>query len=359
MNIVHVICSLYTGGAELLLIDLAKRQADLGNNVSIVVINNVYEQPLIESIDKRINIQLIHRPEGSRNPLYHLRLYLTIKRRHPDIIHFHNDSAAKIASLFRKTICVGTVHRPGINICNYNKLNCVYAISQTVADDLMSRHGLSSEIILNGINFDAIKCKTAEYIQSETFRIIQTGRVQCKVKGQDIMVRAIEILSKEGRNVSVDFIGEPYDSEILTDLAAELDISDRIRILGRKSREYIYTNLCNYNLGAMPSRYEGFGLTLVEAMAAKIPVVATNVDGPAEILMDNRYGLLCNPEDPEDLARAIAQVMDNYPEYSALAQGQAYNYAHDNFSIDATAAHYIRAYNNLTKTKRNKKTQYR
>lgn len=352
MNIVHVICSIITGGAELLLIDLAKRQADLGHNVSIVVINDVYEQALIDNIDKRINVRLTHRPEGSKNPLYLLRLYLAIKRLHPDIIHFHHDSAAKIATLFRNTICVGTAHCPSIEIRNYNKLNCVYAISKAVADDLMSRHSLPSEIILNGINFDAIKQNTTEYLPADTFRIIQTGRVQCEIKGQDLMVRAIALLSKEGRNISVDFIGEPYDSELITNLAAELGVADHIHILGRKSREYIYANLCNYDLGAMPSRYEGFGLTLVEAMAAKIPVVATNVDGPAEILMGDRYGLLCNPEDPEDLARAIAQVMDNYPQYSALAHNQAYDYARDNFSIEATAAHYIQAYNDLLQAKR-------
>lgn len=347
MNIVHIICSLNTGGAELLLIDLARCQSELGHTVSIIVINDSYEQSLIDSIDTRVNVRLIHRPEGSRNPLYMFKLYTSIRRLHPDIIHFHHDSAAKIASLFKKTICVGTVHCPSINIRNYTKLNRIYAISRAVADDLKTRQGISSDVILNGIDFDAINSNPQPYSEGKTFRIVQTGRLDCSIKGQDIMTEAIAILTKEGRNVSVDFIGEPHDGKNIEELSAQLGVSDRVHVLGRKSREYIYANLCTYHLGAMPSRYEGFGLTLVEAMAAKIPVVATNVDGPAEILMNNRYGLLCKPEDPKDLARAIATIMDNYAVFCANAQGQAYDYARDNFSIGATAAHYIQEYQRL------------
>lgn len=331
----------------MLLIDLAKCQAELGHTVSIIVVNDSYEQSLIGSIDTRVKVRLIHRPEGSRNPLYMLRLYTTIHKLHPDVIHFHHDSAAKIAPLFKKTICIGTVHCPGINIRNYTKLNRIYAISQAVADDLEARQGISSEVILNGIDFNAINSNTQPYSKGETFRIVQTGRLDCSIKGQDIMTKAVAILAKEGRDVSVDFIGEPYDEDTINELSAKLGVSDRVHILGRKSREYIYANLCTYHLGAMPSRYEGFGLTLVEAMAAKIPVIATNVDGPAEILMNNRYGLLCKPEDPEDLARTIASVMDNYAQFSVKAQGPAYDYARDNFSVDATAAHYVQEYQRL------------
>ena len=347
MNIVHVICSLNTGGAELLLIDLARCQSELGHTVSIIVVNDSYEQSLIGSIDTRVKVRLIHRPEGSRNPLYMLRLYATIRRLHPDIIHFHHDSAAKIAPLFKKSIRVGTVHCPGINIRNYTKLDKIFAISQAVADDLEARQGISSDVILNGIDFDAINSNPLPYASGNTFRIVQTGRLDCSIKGQDIMTKAVAILTDEGRDVSVDFIGEPYDGKAIKDLSAKLGVSDRVHVLGRKSREYIYSNLCTYHLGAMPSRYEGFGLTLVEAMAAKIPVVATNVDGPAEILMDNRYGLICKPERPEDLARAIATIMDNYAIFCANAQGQAYDYARDNFSIGATAAHYVQEYQRL------------
>lgn len=347
MNIVHLICSLLTGGTELMLIDLARCQVDMGHNVSIIIVNDSYEQELVDRIDKRINVRLIHRPEGSRNPLHLLRLYVCVKRLRPDIIHFHNEPAAKIAPLFKKTIRVGTAHCTGINIRNYTKLDCIYAISQTVADDLSSRYNINAKIILNGIDFDAIKSNFLPYSEGKTFCIVQTGRLDCSIKGQDIMTKAVAILTKEGRNVSVDFIGEPYDCQKIEDLSTRLGVSNRVHILGRKSREYIYANLCTYHLGAMPSRHEGFGLTLVEAMAAKIPVVATNVDGPAEILMNNRYGLLCKPEDPEDLARAIESVMDNYTNFSANAQGPAYDYARDNFSIDATAAHYVQEYQRL------------
>ncbi len=352
MNIIHLICSLLTGGTELMLLDIARCQADMGHNVSIVIVNDLYEQELVDSIDKKINVRFIRRPEGSHNPLYLLRLYICVKRLRPDVIHLHNEQAAKVAPLFKWTICVGTVHCPDMDLHNYKKLDHIYSISQAVADDIKTRQGISSDVILNGINFDDIKSNPLSYSSSDIFRIVQTGRLDCSIKGQDIMAQAVAILSKGGRDVSVDFIGEPYDEKKIEELSARLGVSDRIHILGRKNRKKIYDSLCTYHLGAMPSRYEGFGLTLVEAMAAKIPVVATNVDGPAEILMNNRYGLLCKPEDPEDLAHAIASIMDNYPQFSANAQGPAYDYARNNFSIDTTAAHYIQAYKQLLDNKR-------
>lgn len=347
MKIVHIICSLNTGGAELMLIDLARCQAKLGHSVSIIVTNDSYEQALVDSIDSQVQVRLIHRPEGSHNPLHLLRLYLAIKRLCPDVIHFHNDSAAKIAGLLKKTVCVGTVHCPGINICNYTKINQIFSISQAVADDLKLRQEIKSKIILNGINFDAIKKEQTTYNPGEPFRIVQTGRMQCNIKGQDTITKAIAILTDRGYNVLLDLIGDPIDETTIRKLSAELSVADRIHILGRKSRDEIYENLCSYHLGVLPSRYEGFGLSLIEYMAAKIPVVATNVDGPAEILKENQYGLLCKPDDPEDLARMIAKVIDNYAMYSANAHSNAFEYAKKNFGIDATAAHYVKEYQRL------------
>ncbi len=355
MNIVHIICSLNTGGAELLLIDLARCQSELGHTVSIIIVNDSYERALIDSIDPRVKVRLVHRPEGSRNPLYILKLYASIRRLHPDVIHFHNDSAAKIAPLFKKTIRVGTIHCPGINIQNYTKLDAIISISQAVADDLEARQGISSDVIINGIDFDAINSNPLPYSENKTFRIVQTGRMRCSIKGQDIMTKATAILTKRGYNVSVDLIGEPNDRDVIHELATELSVTDCVHILGRKSREYVYKNLCTYHLGVMPSRLEGFGLSLIEYMAAKIPIVATNVDGPAEILQSNRYGLLCKPEDPEDLAHAIVKVINNYAQFSAIAQNCAYAYAYKNFSIENTAINYIQKYESLIIEKKHNK----
>ena len=330
-----------------MLIDLAKCQANLGHNVSIIVTNNSYEQALIDNIDSRIHVQLIHRPEGSKNPLYVLYLFKAIKKQRPNVIHFHNDSAAKISCLFKNVVCVGTVHCPGINIRYYTKLDKIYAISQAVADDLETRQNIRSKIINNGINFDIIKSNPAPYTPPEPFRIVQIGRMRCNIKGQDIMIKATAILIQKGYNVSVDLIGETNDGAILRELSAKLSITDYVHIIGLKSRQYIYDNLCTYHLGVLPSLYEGFGLSIVEYMAAKIPVVATDVDGPAEIIQDNRYGLLCKPGDPEDLARAIAEIINNYDKFSICAHNNVYKYAYNNFGIQTTALNYLKNYEAL------------
>jgi len=349
MNITHVIFSMNTGGAELMLIDIMRQQVLLGHEVSLVVINNIYEQPLIDTIHPDVKVHFVGRPEGSRNPMWIVKYNMMLRMTRPDVVHFHLDGCIGI-TLFKKHIVnVYTVHSPGLILKNYKRLDKVFSISQAVKDDIQKRYGIDSEVVLNGIDFGKIQAHEGEKTLKNPFRIVQVGRIRVSIKGHDILLRAMGMLAREGYDVSADFIGETFDRGLLDDLARELGIEGRVNYLGLRSREYITSHLKDYDLLAQPSRYEGFGLTLVEGMGAKIPVLASNIEGPAEVLQHGKYGRLFETESPEDCAAAIKDIIDNYESYSELAHKDAYDYAVNEFSIRTTAKKYIKAYKSVCK----------
>lgn len=346
MRIVHVIYSMNTGGAELMLTDIANAQAEAGHEVVVLVINNSTTPEVISRLSDKVELRLLKRPEGSRNPLWILRFNRELRRLNPDVVHMHNDSIMCLVLKSRKTRYVGTIHIPGINVRHFKRADRIFAISQAVKDDMKNRLNIESTVIVNGVEFGSIEQNTRKK-PNEPLRIVQAGRVEISLKGQDILIRAIALLKQQGLNAVVDFIGEPFDAGQLKSLAGELGIADNICFLGRQSRSDLYRRLKDYDIAVQPSRIEGFGLTLVEAMAAKIPVIASNIEGPAEILQDNRYGLLFESENPQDLADAIARVYNTYPIFKANAETAAYRHAVENYSIDSTARNYLNAYHSL------------
>jgi glycosyltransferase involved in cell wall biosynthesis len=80
---------------------------------------------------------------------------------------------------------------------------------------------------------------------------------------------------------------------------------------------------------AIPSRYEGFGLPLLEAMQAGVPLVAANIPVIDEIVTDNANGLLVEPENPAALAYAISRLLEDAPLRTRLAAGGRMRLAQD------------------------------
>ncbi len=346
MKIVHAIYSMCTGGAELMLVDIANIQASLGHDVHLLIINAVEEPEVMNRLSSSVQIHRIGRRPGSRNPLPILKFNYVLSKIRADIVHIHVDSIMRLIIKNRRTCYVGTIHNTGIELRYLIRANRIFAISQAVQEDLKERQAIDTTVVLNGIDFREINANERKKA-CEPLRVVQVGRLQCEQKGQDILLFAVAELKKRGVDVSVDFMGELHDYKQLSVLAKNLEVEDRVNFLGRCDRSDVYKHLCDYDIFVQPSRYEGFGLTLVEAMGAKIPVVASDIDGPAEILCENRYGLLFESENPRACADAIEQVANAYPLFKANAEGPAYRHAVENYSIEATARNYLLQYEKL------------
>lgn len=333
MKIVHIIFSFHTGGAETMLVDVMNEQVK-NEQVTLVVINNLINKNLIDKIDNKVKVILIGRKEKSRNPLRILKLNCLLLKHKPDVIHCHNEAIIKVIFFKKKTVF--TAHSMHIPINNFKHYKKVFAISNAVKTDIEQRSNIKPVLVYNGIKIDGIKHKSN--YNFDTFRIVQVGRLDHTIKGQHVLLDALKILAhnKGIKNINIDFIGEGKSLDYLQNLVSDYQLESYVNFLGIKDRAYIYSHLKDYDLFVQSSLYEGFGLTVAEAMAAKLPVLVSDIDGPAEIIDNGRYGFLFRCGDSEDCARSILDIIRIYGSNEFM---EKINAAHSRvsrfFNIDA------------------------
>lgn len=130
-------------------------------------------------------------------------------------------------------------------------------------------------------------------------------------KGHKILLDAmVDIVSAMPETVLV-IIGDGPENEHLKVQAESLGLSEHIRWLGSMPQEEAWSMFSVMDVFAMPSLFEGFGLTAAEAMAAELPVVGSRVDGLAEVIEDGVTGYLVEPSDSPALANALLKLLSN------------------------------------------------
>ena len=124
-------------------------------------------------------------------------------------------------------------------------------------------------------------------------------------KGVDVALRALPLLPPDTMLV---VLSEGPDRAQLERLARELGVEQRVYLLGRVPDVAAW--LRRANVFVHPARWEGFGLAVLEAMLAGLPVVASRVSSLPELVVDGETGYLVQPDDPAALALGIAQALD-------------------------------------------------
>lgn len=345
MFVVHLICSFTTGGAETMLVDIANQQVAEGNRVALIIINDLIDERLLQLLDKRIQIVRIGRNPGSRNPFLLIYLNIILLGLRADILHCHDHViGGMLLPLFKKKLCL-TVHTVGVDGKYFSCFNKIIAISDSVKQDIINRTSFHPELIWNGIHTDRIKRKEC-FTASSPFRLVMVSRLDHLVKGQHILLEALELLVYEyNRYVSLDFIGEGESENYLRSLVEKYRLQGNVNFLGLKDRNYIYAHLHEYDLFVQPSIYEGFGLTVVEAMIAGIPVLVSG-DGPTEVVERGKYGYCFEKENAKDCAKKMDCIIKDYSNLGNFTD-MASAYAENQYSIQATVYSYLRLYESM------------
>lgn len=338
MKILHIIYALGNGGAENMLVDIINEQIILGNNVQLIVINNIVDKEVIKPLNNKTVFICLGRSENSRNIFYFIKLYFHLITIRPNIVHCHNITLGKILKLYFKKKVV-TVHDVGLSselLDNYNK---IFAISKAVQNDLLINGGFNSTVVYNGIKVNRIITKNN--FNNDCFEILQISSLIHEKKGQDLLINAIFEIVKENKNIHLTFIGGGASYDYLSVLVKKLRLENHITFLGNKSREYVYNSINQYDLLVQPSRFEGFGLTVIEGMVAKIPVLVSNINGPMEIICEGEYGYYFESNNTKSLANKINEIM--ITDTNSIVE-KAYCYTCNNFDIKLTAKNYIENY---------------
>ena len=267
-------------------------------------------------------------------------------RLRPDIIHTHHDSLIRLLP-FVDAPKVLTVHATGIELTGHlAKYDQVFCISEAVRDDVFERYpGCVPVVVCNGVCASRFMQKNGQ--GSGDFRIVQISRLDHEIKGQDILIRAVSELGKmDGiSGITLDFIGEGRSRGYLEKLADDCGISDKCRFLGEQTRDYIYSNLHTYDLLVQPSRSEGFGLTIAEGMAARVPVLVSRVAGPMEIIGQGDFGHSFESGNVQDCARRISSICHELRTGGLSTQiDKAHQHVVSRFDIGMTASAYRTEY---------------
>lgn len=337
------------GGAENMLTDIINIQVRT-DNVTLLVINDLFNPSILNRINKKCKFIFLKRKVGAKSlkGIWNIiKMNLIVLFGNYDIVHLHQNNT--IGALFVPANYVRTVHNTNQNVHNYRWHKAIIAISESVKKMLDDIGYTQSIQINNGINFDLIKPKI-KCTPSSTFKIVQVSRILYLQKGQDILLDALSNIVKSGiSNIHLDFIGDGPDIEDLKLKVDKRSLSQNVSLLGNCTREYIYNHLQDYDLFVQPSRFEGFGLTVVEAMAAKVPVLVSKNEGPLQIIENGRFGYEFANGDVEKLANKILDIMHNYPGNVFLEK--AYTHAKKKYSIETTAMSYLEVYKKILSLK--------
>jgi glycosyltransferase involved in cell wall biosynthesis len=336
---------LNTGGSETMLVDIINEQSKT-HKVELLIVNNIINEVLVQNINKDVKVHYINRKPGGRNPLPILKFNYIIFKINPAVIHFHNQNGIDLLKYKTTAITCLTIHDVNIPTINFHKYRKLFSISNAVQDDVLVRSGNQATKVYNGIRFDRIESNpnSGNIVK---FRIIQVSRLDHEKKGQHILINAVNILVKqrEIENIQLDFIGEGNSLEYLKNLANKLNVEKHINFLGIKTRDFIYKELKNYQLLVQPSLFEGFGLTVVEGIAAKIPVLVSDIDGPMEIIKNGKHGFHFKTSDANSCADKIYDIINAYRNDKIDDKiNEAYDYAKENFNVIKTAHNYMNNY---------------
>lgn len=343
MIIVHSIFSFNVGGAESLLVDILNYQA-AEHQVHLIVINDSYDKELLSKIDNRVHCHFMRRKSGAKSPLPFIMMNFRLWRIRPDILHLHQASLLSLFIAPLKTRKILTLHTLGITSPHLQRADAVVSISQAVQNDIHARYGLHSKVISNGIRCSDIRAKQLN--SHSPFRVLQVGRFDVYKKGCDVALKAIALLKQRGIDVSFTMIGDGAGRDEIESLIQELGIESSVILLGQRSREYIYESLADYDLLIQPSRFEGFGLTVAEGLAANIPVLVSDIDGPIEIIDHGLYGYFFRSDNVAECAYKIKEIIENYDEAMQKAQ-HGYQHAYSTYDIKQMVEKYLDIYNKV------------
>ncbi len=165
------------------------------------------------------------------------------------------------------------------------------------------------EVIPNGI--DLKKFENLERKQHQGFVVITVARLE-KVKGIEFLIKAfVDFRSQQSQQVELWIIGDGSERKNLEELTKKLDLEEKIKFLGAIPNEKIPEYLAQADCFVLPSLKEGFGIVILEARAADLPVIGTRVGGIKELIEDGKTGILVEPGNSEAIAKAIQKIYSN------------------------------------------------
>ena len=272
-------------------------------------------------------------PSGYFSPRELFRTLKILTKRNISLVHAHYSKdlwtlvpavrlAGKIPIVFIKHIGTQRPKRDIFHKFIYSNICHTIAISEVIKKNLLETHPIlpdNVDIVHHGINLDEFEKshENRDKIRSEfgvgknDILIGTVGRLQIGKGHFEFLEMAARLISKydNARFVIVGEAtrGEEEKAEKLYTKAKELKLGEKLIFAGfRKDIPHVLSSM---DVFAFPSHAEAFGLVVIEAMAAKLPVVSSRCDGILDIVKDGDTGFLVNPKDVNELSFAVEKLL--------------------------------------------------
>jgi glycosyltransferase involved in cell wall biosynthesis len=177
-------------------------------------------------------------------------------------------------------------------------------------------------------------------IKPDDFIIGSCGRLVDEHKRFSDLIRALSLVRRQYQNAKLLIVGKGPDEPMLRNLAVELGVSDNVLFTGYQSETRPYYEVMD--VFALASAHEAFGLVLVEAMYADLPIVATRVGGIPMVVKDGETGFLVEPKAPAELADRFMELIKN----TALRKSMGLR-GHERAVAHFGAERYVREFDEL------------
>jgi glycosyltransferase involved in cell wall biosynthesis len=308
--------SLAGGGLEHFVLRLAEAQRRRGHDASVL---SVKGGPLLEvARDRRVPVTVLAGPTRERRVLQAIAHFAW---RRPAVVHAHNPTALQYGAIGKlaggaRLVVTDHAQTKGIvrvgSAFEWRLADAVAAVSGDTA-----RHAIdigykgAPEVVYNGVDFTPSKRARGEVraeLGLDERRVVGVNAASFyPVKAQDVLVRAAAELARRGAAITLLLLGDGAERPNVEALAKALELGpDRVRFLG--FRNDVADLLAAADFFVLPSRAEGFPMSVLEAMSHRLPVVATPVGGNPELVTGDVHGYLVPVDDPAALASAMEKL---------------------------------------------------
>jgi len=370
-KVAHFIDSHDPGGAETIVIEICRKIDKNGYTPAVFHFGNAWLEEKCEKYGIPSLFVPGHRffKSSTTIPLFSVGFARFLRSQHVDILHSHLFGAvtgACFATYFARIPHIGTLHdiytiEEKKKRIRYIKLSSFLGTRLVTVSHQMNRylsdlgrfHGGTLQTIANGVDMERfdVSASRDQYpdldLSPEDFVFICVGRLE-KIKGHDVLMKAFGKM-KSMRGVKLLIVGDGPVREEIENHVREQGLQHMVRMLGHRNDIPYLLNLSDCFV--LSSRSEGLSCSIIEAMAAGLPVIATDVGGNSELVTDDVNGYLVPSENPDVLSTRIQIMIQDTTKRQNFAE-MSLNRAREHYSLDSMMEKYLDNYNLMIENSR-------
>ncbi|MCD4670529.1 MAG: glycosyltransferase family 4 protein [Actinomycetia bacterium] len=318
------------GGDSTVVAGLAKYQRKIGHRVYVLTSNcsKVRKSAAVTKYGLKIdalNLDKINLKRIISLFILFFYLFFYLKRIKPDIVHSHSPDLGFILSFHCKLYGI-----PIINTCHgitfndihysfikrkleeffikYSNFNKITIINKSSLKDFRKLTIKDVCYLPNGIDLELFQ-KERHNINRKTIFLF-VGRIE-EEKGLNYLIHAVNKLRKKEKGFEVLLVGKGVDQKYFQELVISLKLNNYIKFLGEKNINEVIDYYYKSDVLILPSLHESFPVTVLEAWAAKLPVIISNVGGVSIICDNKENAIMVPPGDSEIISEAMIALIKN------------------------------------------------